>query len=182
MVAGPIGRYAMTKEQLDRINVLFHFTDRRNLVSIREHGGLLALAEMKRRGIQIPAPGGNQWSHDVDGMRGLDEYVHLCFRWTHPMEYVARADGRITDSVFLNVHPEVLRWEGVLFTPDVSNKSGVQAHPIEEAANMIDFEVLYSWTDWRDPAIRERLSQAEKSEILVPRFIPLDLIRNFPNG
>jgi hypothetical protein len=172
----------MTREQLDRINVLFHFTDRRNLVSIREHGGLLALAEMKRRSIEIPAPGGNQWSHDADGMRGLDEYVHLCFRWTHPMEHVARADGRITDSVFLNVHPEVLRWDGVLFTTDVSNKRDVQTHPIEEAANLIDFEVLYSWTDWRDPAIRGRLSQAEKSEILVPRFIPLDLIRNFPNG
>jgi hypothetical protein len=175
-------RHAMTKEQLNRINVLFHFTDRRNLPSIREHGGLFALAEMKRKKIEIPAPGGNEWSHDADNMRGLDEYVHLCFRWTHPMEYVARTEGRITDSVFLNVHPEVLQWEGVLFTPDVSNKRGVQTYSIEEAANMIDFEVLYSWTNWRDSAIRERLSQAEKCEILVPRFIPLELIRNFPNG
>jgi hypothetical protein len=172
----------MTKEQLALINVLFHFTDRRNLVSIRQHGGLWALAEMKRRGIEIPAPGGNQLSHDLDSTRRLDEYVHLCFRWTHPMEHVARADGRITDSIFLNVHPEVLQWDGVRFTPDVSNKSGVQVHPIEEAANLIDFEVLYSWTDWRDPAVQGRLSQAEKCEILVPRFIPLDLIRNFPNG
>lgn len=173
---------AMTKEQLNLINVLFHFTDRRNLPSIREHGGLLSLGEMERRGIKIPAPGGNEWSHDADRRKGLDDYVHLCFRWTHPMEYVAREDGRITDSIFLNVHPEVLQWEDVLFTSDVSNKSGVQPCSIEEASELIDFEVMYSWTNWRDAAINERLSRAEKYEILVPRFIPLELIRNFPNG
>jgi hypothetical protein len=32
----------------------------------------------------------------------------------------------------------VLQWDGVLFTPDVSNKSGVQAYSINEAADMID--------------------------------------------
>jgi predicted metalloprotease len=32
------------------------------------------------------------------------------------MEYVARSEGRISNSVYLNVHPEVLQWEGVLFT------------------------------------------------------------------
>jgi hypothetical protein len=47
---------------------------------------------------------------------------------------------------------------------------------------MIDYEVLYTRTDWRDPVIQQRLAQAERCEILVPRFIPLELIRNFPNG
>jgi hypothetical protein len=47
---------------------------------------------------------------------------------------------------------------------------------------MIDYEVLYTRTDWRDSAIQQRLAQSERCEILVPGFIPLDLIRNFPNG
>ncbi len=98
------------------------------------------------------------------------------------MEYVARAEGRISDPIYLNVHPEVLQWEGVLFTPDVSNKSGVRLYSIDEASDMIDYEVLYTRTDWRDPVIKQRLAQAEKCEILVPGIIPLDLIRNFPNG
>lgn len=98
------------------------------------------------------------------------------------MEYRAREAGRIGDSIFLQVHPEVLQWDGVRFTPDVSNKSGVPIHTIEEAKGMIDFEVLYSRTDWRDQAVQQRLLQAEKCEILVPGFIPLDLVRNFPNG
>jgi|SRR5882724_2326745 len=98
------------------------------------------------------------------------------------MEFAARAEGRIIDSIFLNVHPEVLQWDGVLFTPGVSNKSGVQAYPIKQAAEMIDYEVLYTRTDWKDPSIRQRLLQAEKCEVLVPRLIPLELIRNFPHG
>jgi hypothetical protein len=172
----------MMTDPLKRIPVLFHFTDRRNLEFIRKHGGLHPLAELRRKGIDVPAPGGNEWSQDADGLKGMDEYVHLCFRPTHPMEFVARAEGRIIDSIFLNVHPEVLQWDGVLFTPDVSNKSGVQAYPIKQAAEMIDYEVLYTRTVWTDPSIRKRLLQAEKCEVLVPRLIPLELIRNFPHG
>jgi hypothetical protein len=47
---------------------------------------------------------------------------------------------------------------------------------------MIDFEVLYARTTWTDPEIQQRLRAAEKYEILVPRAIPLDLIRNLPDG
>ena len=53
---------------------------------------------------------------------------------------------------------------------------------MEKARKIIDFEVLYTRTDWRDPEIQRRLHQAEKYEILVPKKIPLDLIRNLPNG
>jgi hypothetical protein len=109
----------MMTDPLKRIPVLYHFTDRRNLDLIRELGGLHPLAELKRKEVEIPAPGGNEWS---------------------------------------------------------------QAYPIKQAAEMIDFEVLYTRTDWKDPLIRQRLLQAEKCEVLVPRLIPLDLIRNFPHG
>jgi len=177
-----VKRDAMTQDTLKRIPFLYHFTDRRNLDLIRELGGLYPLAELRRKGITVPAPGGNEWSWDADGIKGFDEYVHLCFRATHPMEFIARQEGRIVDSIFLNVHPEVLQWEGVLFTPDVSNKRGVQAYPIRDAAEMIDYEVLYTRTDWKDANIRQRLLQAEKCEVLVPRSIPLEMIRNFPHG
>jgi hypothetical protein len=169
-------------DPLQRITVLYHFTDRRNLPSIREHGGLQPLATLREKAITIPAPGGNDWSHGADTARGLDRYVHLCFRATHPMEFRARQEGRIADSIFLHVSAEVLQWEGVRFTPDVSNKSGVESYTMEQARGMIDFAVLYARTDWRDPIIKQRLQQTEKYEILVPRHIPLELIRNLPSG
>jgi hypothetical protein len=132
--------------------------------------------------VEVLAPGGNEWSRDADGFKGMDEYVHLCFRANHPMEYVARAEGRIGDTIFLQIHPDVLAWNGVKFTADVSNKSGVSVHTMEEAREMIDFEVLYSRTDWSNPDIQKRLRAAEKCEILVPDKIPLSLIRSLPHG
>jgi hypothetical protein len=172
----------MTKDSLKRIPFLYHFTDRRNLDLIHKLGGLYPWAELRRKGVEVPAPGGNEWSWDADGLKGMDEYVHLCFRANHPMEFIARQEGRIVDSIFLNVHPEVLQWDGVLFTPDVSNKRGVQAYPVREASEMIDYEVLYTRTEWKDPNIRQRLLQSEKCEVLVPGVIPLEMIRNLPNG
>jgi hypothetical protein len=94
------------------------------------------------------------------------------------MEFLARQDGRITDSIFLEIHPHVLKFKGVMFTPDVSNKADVEAVPIAEAVAMIDFQVLYTRTDWSDPEIKERLKRAEKCEVLVPCAIPLEYIRN----
>lgn len=103
----PFLRYAVT--------AFYHFTDRRNLPMIKEHGGLYSLAMLRKMEIEIPAPGGNEWSHDTDRRIGLDRYVHLCFRPTHPMEYVARQDGRIVDSVYLQIHPDVLKVDGVMY-------------------------------------------------------------------
>ena len=123
-------------------------------------------------GVDVPAPRGNDWSHDADGMKGTDEYVRLCFRPTYPMELVARQEGRIADAVYLQVQPEVLALDGVLYTPDVANKSGVESYTLDEAREMIDFEILYTRTDWNDPEIQERLQRAERSEILVPHKIP----------
>lgn len=163
-------------DSLDKIPWLYHFTDRRNLELIRKHGGLYPLAELARRSIDVPAPGGNQWSRDADELKGMGRYVHLCFRNSHPMEYAARVDGRLADTVFLMIHADVLKWSDVLFTSDVSNKAGVAPIPIAQA--QIDYEVLYTRTDWSNAAIKQRLQQAEKCEVLVPHIIPLNLIRN----
>jgi hypothetical protein len=171
-----------TVDPLKRITALYHFTDRRNLPLIKELGGLYPVATLREKNIEVPAPGGNVWSQEADGMKGMDRYVHLCFRASHPMEHVARQEGRIGDTIFLEIHPDVLLWEGVKFTADVSNKSGVEVYSIEEARDMIDYQVLYTRTDWTDPAIKTRLQQAGKCEILVPTKIPLELIRNVPNG
>jgi hypothetical protein len=170
----PFVRYQVTH--------FYHFCDRRNLPLIRELGGLYSLEKLEEMGVTIPAPGGNDWSHDADRMKGLHQYVHLCLRNNHPMEYIARQEGRIQDSIFLQVSAAVLQMEGLKYTEDVSNKSGVVVRTIEEARDLIDFEVAYTRTDWKNAAVKQRLDNCEKCEILVPDFIPLDLIRNIPNG
>lgn len=168
----------MATKSLNQIPRLYHFTDRRNLDSIRAQGGLHPQSDLVKRGVNILAPGGNQWSRDADELKGMVRYVHLCFRSNHPMEYLARQDGRIGDSIFLEIHPSVMQFPGVMFTPDVSNKAGVQVVPIAQAAELIDFEILYTRTDWSDQTIQQRLKQSEKYEVLVPCHIPLTHIRN----
>lgn len=163
---------------LAQITALYHFTDRRNIESIKRLGGLLPYSILLESGVAIPAAGGNDWSHEADVIRGVHGDVHLCLRNSHPMEHVARQEGRISEVVYLQIDASVLQWPGVRFTSDVANKAGVVPIPIANAEPMIDFQVLYTHTDWKDPAILERLKQAEKCEVLVPHVIPLGLIRN----
>lgn len=172
----------MPVDPLSRIHTLYHFTDRRNLALIREIGGLYPLADLETAGIDIPAPGSDEVSRYTDRRANLHRYVHLCFKSNHPMEYIARQEGRIGDTIFMQIHPSVLQGEGVLFCPGMANTNGISFYTMEQARGMIDYEVLYSRTNWSDPAVQQRLQAAEKYEILVPRAIPLDLIRNLPNG
>ena len=167
---------------LNKLNAhFFHFTDTRNLPRIRENG-LQAMRSMKDSGFAPVAPGGNDWSLSADRQSGMDRYVHLCFFSDHPMEWLARKDGRIEQSIFLKISPTVLTLPGVLITDGVSNKSSVVAEPAEKMIRKLDLKVIYTRTDWKDPEIQERLKAAKLCEILVPNHVPLGMLANLPNG
>lgn len=154
----------------------YHFTDIRNLPSIRTHG-LLTLHDIKESQIQVPAPGANDWSQKVDIRRGLDRFVHLCFFDEHPMEYVARVkEQRIRSTMFIPVSLDVLDWDDIRFTAGVANKSGSRLLTLEKASEMMDFEVIYDRTDWKDPEIIKRRNAAKKYELLIPRSIPIEYL------
>jgi hypothetical protein len=173
------------RKLLDRMR-LYHFTDTRNVLSIRKHGGIYSLEQCEARGIEIVAPGGDDNSQQSDRSNGMDEYVHLCLRSEHPMEYRARTDGRIEKSIFIRVSGKVLEGDGVRFVPGMSNRRGIDTYLLEEAIRDnhiedIDLDALYKWTDWSTGDNYSRRVRAEKFEIIVPDFIPLDLIE-LPNG
>jgi hypothetical protein len=165
-----------------KVDGVWHFTDEANFESIIGQGGLLSFAELQRRGIAIPAAGGNEWSHDADVHAGVQGFVHLAFIFNHPMLYRAKQDGRITRPYWLKIDPSVLTLSGVRFTCDVANKSGVKLLTPEEAITGIDWGVLFTRMDWSDPAIMARRQAAEKSEILVPNCVPLNKILGKMNG
>lgn len=166
-------------------HVLYHFTDTRNLDNIREFGGLYSLAKIRRLGISIPAPGGNELSHSLDQRKGLDCYVHLCCTVRHPMEYVAHRDGSISETIYLRIEPGIVSWSGVRFAPDNSLKTGVLLYAMDEAVerNMIDYEVCnQSYGQQNSCEKKKRWDAARRYEILIPDKIPLRFIRNFPCG
>lgn len=156
------------------ISCFYHFTDTRNLPSIKARGGLHPWSQIKGT---VVAPGGNDWSHDADAAKGQDNYVHLCFLPEHPMEWVARRDGRIIESRFLRIDPSIIHTPGILLCPDVANKSGVEMLGLAEAVGEMDFEIIApAHKQWLDPPLFERKKQACKYELLVPATIPLSLI------
>ena len=169
----------LSRYGIDRV---WHFTDRSNIALIKEHQGLLSLAESRRRGVKVPVPGGNDWSHDADEMKGVHQYVHLAFLNDHPMLFRAKQESRITDPVWLKIDASILLEEGTRFTNDVSNKSGVEILTPDLARDMIDFEVLFTHTDWKDPAIKARRMAAIKSEILIPTIVPINRILGLKDG
>ncbi|WP_263770058.1 DUF4433 domain-containing protein [Propionivibrio soli] len=161
---------------------VWHFTDRSNLDLIRQHGGLFSWGELQRRGIVVPKPGGNQWSHDADVTSDVYDFVHLAFVDDHPMQYCAKKDGRLPDPIWIKIDPSIILVDGVRFSIDVSNKAGVCTLVADKAKELIDFEVLFTHTDWRDPQIKVRRKAALKSEILVPRVVPMDKLLGFKDG
>lgn len=167
-----------------RILWLNHFTDSRNIGLIREMGGLYSRASLAETGREF-FPGGNNWSSDADARFGMDQYVHLCLKTNHPMEWIARQEKRIERTTWLWIDPAVLELEGVMFSNGVSNKSGMEIVSIAEAVEkeLIDFEVLYTRTNWRDPTIKARLDHAEKCEVLILHHLPLEFFEKYlPNG
>ena len=164
------------------IEYVWHFTDLSNLDSINQTEGLLSLSELTQRGLLIPKPGGNDWSHTADRMKGVDRYIHLAFVKNHPMQYIAKQDGRHPDPIWIKIKSDILLEKTTRFCSDVSNKSGVRILDSEEAKEQIDFEVLFKTLDWNDTEIFERRKAAEKSEILVPSFIPLNMIEGCYHG
>ena len=171
-------------DPLSCITWLHHFTDMRNLPSIKTMGGLYSRQLLKQNADAQFYPGGNQWSLDADEMVGMDQYVHLCMRTNHAMEHIAKQEKRIEKTLWLYIDAaSVFQTQGVMFSYGVSNKSGMKIVPIKQAANDIDFQVLYTRTDWHDPEVNARLSNAELCEILVPNHVPIKFFeRLLPNG
>lgn len=173
----------MTRDELKRLierstqhNFLYHFTDEANFPLTKQHG-LLSKQKLTEAGIAPVAPGGNDWSWQADGFKGLLGFVNLCFTRSHPMCYAAKQEGRIANPRYLAISPHVLDTPGLKISFDIANKSGVDILDFEHAIGELDSEVLYTRTDWRDPDINARLRRAERFEILVPDAVPVSLIK-----
>jgi hypothetical protein len=149
---------------------LYHFTDKENFDTIKEHG-LLSKNAMRKLCFWPARPSGNQWSWNADDKKGISDYVSLCFTQNHPMCHIAEKEGRTANPRYLKICPTVLLIDGVLLALDIANKADVALTPIRDALEGIDQEVLYSRTDWKDPEIKIRRKAVKKYEILIPNQV-----------
>jgi hypothetical protein len=137
---------------------------------------LLSKVEMRKKGWWPDATGGNQLSWDLDEYRGIDDDISLCLTRNHPMKYLANKEGRLPNPKYLAISPQVLLTPNTRIAFGVANSNDVDIVPIEDGLEQLDVEVIYSRTKWSDPAIYQRLCNAEKFEVLIPKRIPKELI------
>jgi hypothetical protein len=156
-------------------NYFYHFTDKRNLSSIRSTG-ILCTKELRKTGL-FPSvfTGGDENSLESDKRNGTDEYVCLCFTKSHPMYF--RANQRGLDLVYLPIDPRIIKSEGVKITDAASNQTGVEKRDADIALDNLHLDVVYQWIDWKiHPDAHDRRLLAEKYEILIPRKVAPEYI------
>jgi hypothetical protein len=156
----------------------YHFTDRKNLPSIREHGLLSSKALREKKIFDHAITGGDANSLISDVQNGTDGFVPLCFTRNHPMAHAAANDERQRDFEYLQIKPEIIKLAGVKIAKAASNQAGVVPHLAKSALGELDLEIIYTRTDWKNPILKNRLDIAEKYEILVPDSVPLQWITN----
>ncbi|PIB24054.1 hypothetical protein BFP76_02060 [Amylibacter kogurei] len=155
---------------------LYHFTDARNIDSIKQHG-LLSKQELESRKVVPKAFGGNDLSHDLDREQGLYDYVNLCFTRNHPMAYIAQKDGRLENIRYLGICPSIILEPETKLTLNIANIPEEPCLDFAEHLMDLDLDVIYTRTKWTDPKVHARLIAAERCEILVPKFVPKKFIK-----
>jgi len=160
------------------INKLYHFTDRSNLDSIIKNGGLYSWKDCQNKGIKIPKPGGGgqgslSWS--LDSKKGLENYVRVSFTQHHPMMYAAIKEGRISDSVVLEIDPEVICWTGTKYSDKNATRNDVNVGETINDLKRIHFSSVKEVNHF---VLLPEEQPYYQAEILVKNNIPLKYIQN----
>lgn len=151
---------------------LYHFTDVRNLDSIREYGGLYSYWGCKQKGIEVPAPGSDRNSRVRDQSQGLQDYVRLGFNQNPPMLHIAREAERIKDYAILEVDPSVAYLRSTCFSNINANDGQARVGGDFETFEQIRLHIATRRWEGEE---EKRYFQAE---VLVEGHVPLDFIEN----
>lgn len=174
---------AAAADPLAQIPVLYHFTDKSNIPTIRQLGGLFSTALLKEMGHAFCA-GGDEDSLALDMRCGMDKFVHLCFVTGHPMAFRVKERKPDVELIYLQIDRAILHQPDIMFATGVGYANNAETVTLAEAVerNLIDFRALYAWTDWSNPEAQAKRHAAELCEILVPNYVATAFIRNLPNG
>lgn len=93
---------------------LYHFTDPRNIPSIKKYG-LLSWEQLLNRNI-YHYQASNQLSRDLDVKHDLSNYVRLTLSKNHPMFDAAIYYNRVSSLVWLKIKPDVIDLNNTLFS------------------------------------------------------------------
>ena len=158
-----------------RIKCFYHFTDERNLESIRNYGGLISWYSCSRHNIDIPSAGGDMDSHRLDVRYQLHDYVRLSFCDDHPMSYRLKTEGKRI--VLLKIQTDVALWKDTLFS-DINAADKNHSH----GGSLTDLQKVNFTAVKRNFVRRDDADfKYHQAEVLVKTAIPKELILNLDN-
>jgi hypothetical protein len=161
--------------QSNNIDTLYHFTDRANLQSIKEHGALYSWDYCMKNNIHIPIPGGDELSRSLDSRDNLENFVRISFTEKHPMMYLALNQNRIKNPVILKIDAKVVLSQYAKFANMNATRNGVNIGSSIEDLQKVRFDIV----KLKHPF---ELDEADKpyfqAEVLILEKIPIHFIRN----
>ena len=157
------------------IRYLYHFTDKRNIPSIKRHGGLFSWHYCKKNNITIWSQGGDYDSRELDKKYGLEDYVCLSFCNDHPMAYRLKLSG--SDIVILKIKIDVALLKDTLFS-DINAADKLHTHGGElEDLKRVNFNATQRNYVRKDD-VDFKFHQAE---VMVKTFVSKEYIINLDN-
>jgi hypothetical protein len=178
----PLITYKANQEQLriiiksNNVQTLYHFTDIKNLESIRASRHLYSWKYCEENGIVIQAAGGNGLSRKLDVDKGLENYVRVSFCKIHPMRRRVLKEPSISELALLEIDPDVLYWAGTKYSDiNAAANGAVIGETAKHLAN-IRFGVTQKphtqWLEGKDFSYYQ-------AEALIFEKIPLEYIKHF---
>ena len=161
--------------QQNNVIKLYHFTDSRNLSSIRQNGGLYSWWKAEELKIEVPMPGGVGFGRDLDRRYGLQNYVRLCFTKQHPMLYIAQREGRVLNPVILEIKLDVSYFKETRFSNMNATKTGHKQGLLLEDLKRIRFDLVMQPNHFD---ISDNEKHFYQAEVLVLEKIPIEFITN----
>jgi hypothetical protein len=159
----------------------YHFTDRSNIKSIKENGGLFSWYYCDLNRIEIPMPGGSPSSRQNDTIKGKKDFVRVAFNKEHPMLFIAQKDGRITSPIWLDIDIEVAYFEHTEFSDKnaaaFSSYTPIIGKEVQHLEN-IRFDILNKAERIKHFKLSENEKPFNQAEVLVKKWIPIEYIKN----
>ncbi len=161
--------------QNQQVQYFYHFTDKKNLISIKESGGLCSWKYCSENKIHISNSGGDDESKILDQRYNLEDYVRLSFCSNHPMAYRKYKEG--AQLVLLKIKIEVAVFADTMFSDknatDSSHSHGGSFEDLKKV-NIQATKLPYLKKD----DVNFKYHQAE---CMVKTFVPIEYIVNINN-
>lgn len=163
------------------IKNLYHFTDARNISSIKKNGGLYSWYYCDINRISIPFPGGSFDSRKNDSINRRNDFVRLAFNTSHPMLYIAKNDGRIDEYFWLRINREVAYFQFTEFSD--KNAAAFRSYTPNIGCDLrylenIRFDILKKGEIIKHFNLSNEEKSFNQAEVLIKTWVPLKYIEN----